>query len=667
VNTWEFAELQERLGALARENPKRFRRELFWFVMLGYLTLGACLGFVLLFAALGILGFLFASNHPGFGPIATIVGTQLLSVTVIGVFLRFVVRLARQRPAEVGVRIRSEDCPQLYHALKESSRRLGAPRVNEIKIYGEINAKAHLEGLLSFAGLGQPVLYLGAPLVAFLSHEQVKTVIAHEVAHFAEGHAKFGWFYGVRYLWTALRNVVVDSKYYTTGHAVRLVLPGVKPFVLWYFPRLQARYNVVNRMFEVVADANVTNLFDERVYGSALLQLAVLQWLDAPLNNDLARQARRTGVVPSDVVRQRIDRLRERLDTFPAKGAVWLALGREARGSDTHPSLSERLAQCGLPVDRRDSAVLQNLVDLLHMGSACSEHFVNDALLRELDGHISALSAEHWATMSAEMRNFSRRLRFLEEQRIRPDGLTQGGAWERLQLIGLFGPEERYRNEIIEFHKQYPADPQGRLLFELQKLEAGDSSAVRAIEDCVQQVPGFAQLAAEKLEVYYAKQLCFDEAHKQTELRQVLTKRAALSVRERNLIRTRNTFVSASLTGERRGEIASKLAEFSVIRRAYLVAKVVDEKSGENFDLMGLRLSSRWRIGSSRHRAQLQELREIIRPLPVVVVILEKKYARLEPIFERVPGAELPIRQVPFGRLSGRTRSHKNLGSPETG
>jgi Zn-dependent protease with chaperone function len=644
VNIWEFADLQERMAARAREHPGRFSHGVFWFVVLGYVSVGAYLGLILLIAALAILGIFFALGHPGYSVIASMVGIQLLGVLIFGILLRFVVHLVRRRPMTVGIPLSREEFPRVYQAAKTFSKRLGGPCVTKIKIYDEINAKARFEGILSLAGFGHAVLYLGAPLVAFLSEEQIDALIAHELAHFGAGHRRFGWLYAVRSPWAALADVVRNSKYFSKGGATRRLLCGVGSFVRWYFPRLEARYSAVSRTQEVVADANAVGLVDPRVYASLLIWVEVLYRLDTPFSRELTRQVRRTGVASTDVCRQRVERLSESLKELSTKPAVWLALGQESRVGDTHPMLMERLERIGIPADRRNAAVLNDLTNLVMTKCERKRWFVNDRLLEQLDAHLSESVAEHWATISAQMLQHSRRLRYLEAKRDQTTALAPNEAWERLQLIDLFGPEERYQREIVQFYEQNPASVAARLLSELSKLDNGESAAASVVEGCVTLATGFASFAAERLAAYYAKGLQFEDAQKWSDLHRELKNRSARLERERNVIRVQDNFVPAIFTEEARAAVVATFAQLKFVRRAYYVAKVLDNQANEKFDLIALRINSRWRFGSHRYQKERQQIADLSRTLPAPVVILERNLARLEPIFKRMRGAKLDIR-----------------------
>jgi hypothetical protein len=102
----------------------------------------------------------------------------------------------------------------------------------------------------------------------------------------------------------------------------------VDPFIKWYLPRLQARYQVVQRILdEVLTDRESIKVADPNVYGSLLIQSAVLGWLDINFRVELEREARRTGVPTLDLTQRRLIYLAERIKTFSLKSRCLVGPG----------------------------------------------------------------------------------------------------------------------------------------------------------------------------------------------------------------------------------------------------------------------------------------------------------------------------------------------------
>jgi Peptidase family M48 len=366
VTTWDLSELVAQLEAKARKQPDAFRRSVLSFVVLGYLCLASCFGLLLFYVVAGIYIFTtYGFRDESSRGLPAYFGISLV-VLAVGIVIHFVVLWSRHRQIEANVRLELSEYPELSKALEELSQQLGAPRIREVRISGEINGRAGYEGVLSLIGLGRPALHLGVPLISFISFEQLRALIAHELAHFAIGHHKFGWLYRVQYPYMILSRLISTPKSFRMATMTQISFFWVNPFIKWYLPRLQARYQVIQRILdELVTDRESIKVIEPNVYGSLLIQSAVLAWLDINFRIELEREARRTGVPTQDLTQRRLTNLAERIKTFPSKAAVWFVLGRESSDTETHPSLAARLALCGLPADRKDPLVLDQLTGLL--------------------------------------------------------------------------------------------------------------------------------------------------------------------------------------------------------------------------------------------------------------------------------------------------------------
>lgn len=640
MTNWNYADLVERLEAKAKNQPGLFRLSVILFVLLGYFCLAGCLGLLISCVVAGSYlvistDFLGESSYT----VKTYLGVLLIVISILLV-IQFCVLWARHRRTKASVRLELPEYPDLSNIILELSQKLRAPRIRDVRITTDINAYAGYEGVLGLIGLGRPVLYLGAPLIAFISYDQLRALIAHELVHFAVGHHKFGWLYRVQYPWTVVSELISVPKNWRAAVMVRISFFWVNPFIRWYLPRLRARYHIAQRLLdEVLTDRETIKVIDANVYGSLLIQSAVLSWLDANFHVELDREARRTGVPPSDLTQKRLSYLSEHLTTFPLKTAVWFVLGQEPASDATHPGLAARLEQCGLPTDRKDLSVLDRLSSLLTFSSTEQTAIQVTKFLKELDQLLYDVLAEPWATASVNARNYSTRLQFLDKT-LGAREPSEAEAWERLQLIGLFGPKSRHLAEIQKFHEQYVNHIGGKILFAALGWHQGDSSMLNQSENFIQQAPEYTPIIVEALEIFYAKQFRFEEAHQQAEQRRAFTREQKTLERERGLITSRDRFISSPTGNQQRSDLATKLGQTGLVKRAYLLAKAVEIKNTPSFDILALKLFHS--IGEGRQRqVQLLRLKSVLQGTRFTVLLLEKRNSGLEKIFRRIPNAEL--------------------------
>lgn len=97
------------------------------------------------------------------------------------------------------------EAAKLQNIVSELSRTLNAPKIHRIVLNDELNAFAsQTPGIFSLL-LVKRTLVLGIPLLAALSENEVKAVIAHELGHFSRNHNRMGqWLYRVRNRWCDL-------------------------------------------------------------------------------------------------------------------------------------------------------------------------------------------------------------------------------------------------------------------------------------------------------------------------------------------------------------------------------------------------------------------------------------------------------------------------------
>jgi tetratricopeptide (TPR) repeat protein len=264
--------------------------------------------------------------------------------------------------------------------------------------------------------------------------------------------------------------------------------------------------------------------------------------------------------------------------------------------------------------------------------------------LKELDKRLYDEMAEPWATATVDARGYSSRLRFLDKK-LGANQLPEAEAWERLQLIGLFGPKARHQEEIRKFNQRYPENIRGKILSAALDLQQGDSAAAVNIEEWIRQAPDYQRLAVETLELCYAKQLRFKEAEQQAQRHRALVQEQRILERERNTIRPEDKFSCSSLNDEQRTALATKLARGTLVKKAYLVSKTVDTESVRSFDILGLKLY-RGSADLRQRQVHIQQLRLMLQETPFAVVFLERRNIRLEKIFRKIANAKIDLNVI---------------------
>ena len=220
----------------ARNKPSNLRLVLLVFE--GYLYI---LGTILIFA--GVVGFLawgVLARHPLIALLSLFLGVP--AITLTGAAVR---SLMFRIPEPSGVHLTRREAPDLKALIEKVRKTLKAPRIHRVIIGMAFNASA---GQVARFVLFWPrnTLVIGYPLLIALSPEQLKAVVAHELAHFAHAHGRIaGWVHRTRLSWTRL--------------AAALNARGAVPILVrWvlttYVPRLEARSAAMSREQELLAD-----------------------------------------------------------------------------------------------------------------------------------------------------------------------------------------------------------------------------------------------------------------------------------------------------------------------------------------------------------------------------------------------------------------------------
>jgi Zn-dependent protease with chaperone function len=165
-----------------------------------------------------------------------------------------------------GVEIGPHFGARLHGEVQEIARRIGAPVVHRIVVTGTNNASAVQ---IPRAGVFWPrnTLCLGYPLLATLSVDQVRAVIAHELGHMAHAHGRISsWVHRTRLSWVRLLEILEK-------HAS---VPAHVYFLFrHYVPRLVVHAASLSRRQELLADQLAADVSGREVAGQTLMAIEI--------------------------------------------------------------------------------------------------------------------------------------------------------------------------------------------------------------------------------------------------------------------------------------------------------------------------------------------------------------------------------------------------------
>ncbi|MET9373251.1 M48 family metalloprotease [Streptomyces sp. NPDC002992] len=124
---------------------------------------------------------------PGPWALKFYVVTAVLAVPVVRGMLML---RTPQDEITTGVLVTEADEPKLWRTVRELAEQVGTRAPDEIRLTGEVNAAVSEDSrLLGLLG-GRRRLYLGLPLMAGLSEDQLRAVLAHEFGHFVHADTR---------------------------------------------------------------------------------------------------------------------------------------------------------------------------------------------------------------------------------------------------------------------------------------------------------------------------------------------------------------------------------------------------------------------------------------------------------------------------------------------
>ncbi|MBV6500193.1 MAG: Protease HtpX [Prosthecobacter sp.] len=330
-----FEEHVRRLEAAEKKHPN-------WFVWGTGLL--ACLGFAYLLAVFlcslaltfGLAGLVI--THPN---AATIKLALVFGLLFGGLSLAILRALCVRLRAPEGLELRRSNAPGLMSLIEQLRKRIGSTRFHKVLLTGEYNAAVVQHPRLGMFGWHKNFLIIGLPLMHSMTPAEFEAVLAHEFAHLAGGHGRFGnWLYRLRQSWERLFEQLARQQ---TGGVKILTV-----FIGWFWPRFNARAFVLSRANEYAADALAARVAGKTNMASALKRISVYsRHLDESFWHDVYMRAAREAEPPANIYSELPDHLRRGPD--PEKAEKWMRQSylMNTTTADTHPCLRERLDALG--------------------------------------------------------------------------------------------------------------------------------------------------------------------------------------------------------------------------------------------------------------------------------------------------------------------------------
>jgi Zn-dependent protease with chaperone function len=327
----QYRDLIARAEATAQAHPLRYRLQLALLAALG-------IGFVVVLALLVMLCALF------------VIGLILVSKSVVLIKLAllplgfgyFLVRaLWFTLPAPQGRRVTAAEVPGLFAEIEQVRRSVKARPVHEVLLTPDFNAAVVETPRLGMLGWPKRYLAIGLPLLASLPPYQFRAVLAHELGHLAQNHARFGnWIYRIRETWYRILEALERQR--------SSLIAVFRRFFDWYAPYFNAYSFVLARANEYEADRESARVTSREDAGDALAAVyAKSEYIEARFWREFYGRAEKQAEPPAQPFSDYVTALRS-VPAEHAAAALANVLERETGLHDTHPSLRDRLAALGV-------------------------------------------------------------------------------------------------------------------------------------------------------------------------------------------------------------------------------------------------------------------------------------------------------------------------------
>ena len=472
-----FVERVRKNERLAAADPEGYRRKLRLLVMTAY----GYIALLVLFS-LGLLGgvvWMFLHGWRGGG----LVKLGIVAVVMLFAVLRSLwVKIDRPE----GLRLSREKAPALWAEADSIADRLKAPRPDEILLNEDFNASATQWPRFGVFGGYRSILSLRLPLLASLSPDEARGVVAHEFGHFSGKHGRFGvWIYRIH---QTLTQLISGQNGSASG-----------PFWKWFEPRFAATSFALRRQHEYEADRAAAEIVGAPVIGRTLARLDALgEHQERTFWTPFRSAVERNGTPAAGYFLRMTEAVRKPLDPAFADRKLAFALAQPTDYDDSHPALKDRLGSLGVPPP---TSVLANVE------TSAAEAFLGDAL----HGIASALEEDYakrlgevWKGLAARREAMANALAGLDEK-ARTTPPTEDDLIERAFLRTQLSDPGETIPIFRELLQTLPENGHAMFLLGDALVDTDDASGVALLQAASEKEPKLTDEARAALARYHAR------------------------------------------------------------------------------------------------------------------------------------------------------------------
>lgn len=546
---------------------------------------------------------------------------------------------APQLPPPNGVLLTRADAPRLFRILDQMCQRMDAYPIEEVVIVPDIDAAvAPWTAQTTFRRVRYSLI-LGLPLLDILSPDQMRAVIAHELAHLMRSSDERGLSAKARRLYHFWVRMIEIAEEQEEG---AFVAPVILRFYNWFLPHFHPLAQVAERQHEQHADRIAAAVGTPKALAETLILLGLAgRWLDQVFWNRILEEELYRVINPFDNLRQSWEQ------HYPsARFQRWLGLQllETEDPDDVHPSLRSRLRALGyLPV--QTDPLTPAKPELPPRPSETAAEFLLGDSRASISQALFAFWRENvlprWHESLQQIKEARGRLVVLEGK----THLTDEEIAERLMLTTIYRSREQaiaYAQSVLQSYPQHAAAHYalGGLLIDDQPEQA-----IPLLERTMQLDESYTLLACELLAGYWAGQGEMDRAERYRRQAQQYYQKVSEAIYERTEISPDDPLEPADITPAQAVTLRRYLWQYAQIRAAYLARKVVKQYTDKPLYVLALRFR---RNAFTQQEANLLE--RIAQNLPVspplsrdnvVVLALVHRFASLTKRLQSISRATL--------------------------
>lgn len=519
-------------------------------------------------------------------------------IPMAGLYLAGVLRaLVLPLPQPEGTRVSEAEAPRLFRVLKDMARSLNVPPPDEVLLSPEhvLYVSRLPQGRAGILRAGHVTLVLGLPLLEELSPQQLRALLAHELAHLATHGRRFGGrVLALRERLAALASAA-EASALTRDYWTRLPDEACLDMVDGIVRRLTAMTFPAARQHETEADAIAAAIAGRDFAASALLrQRIAASTFGRQFRDDCMRMAQDMPAPPADLFDRRAELAAGKLSE--AQIHTWLRAEMDHKDdlAQSHPPLWDRLRMMGYALEGLDDfrALMEQSQPHCELGETAARFFLGDTAER-LRGEFFA----EWARLQSS--DWRARFETYESLRNTAAGWNPAATSsmddvaDMWQIAVAVGNTRNWRDALPLAQRILEIQPEhgdANLLTGQLMLEDGDAVGLEALERAMAAMPNAIPAAC-------ATAARFLDSRTNAEAAAVYRRRAdehreaeELLAEERRHVRATDAFVPAESCP---AAVVSALRQVldrhaSHVRAAYLMRKRVAGDEGRPVYVLGI-------------------------------------------------------------------------------